>query len=74
MTAATAAKLEEEAPQKTRTLWQNAVLHILRDKLTLAAMLGSEVGGVVTQWFISMREPVSPPRLGPQVKSSGLEK
>ena len=32
-------KLEEEAPQKPRTLWQNAVLHILSDKLTLTATL-----------------------------------
>ena len=39
MTAAPVAKLGEGAPQRTRTLWQNAVLHILRDKMTLAAML-----------------------------------
>jgi peptide/nickel transport system permease protein len=45
MTATTVAKLGEEAPQRTRTLWQNAVLHILRDKLTLAAML---VLGIMT--------------------------
>lgn len=38
MTTATVVQLEEEAPQKTRTLWQNAVLHILSDKLTLTAM------------------------------------
>jgi peptide/nickel transport system permease protein len=36
---ATVARLAEEAPRKTRKLWQNAVLHILRDKLTLATML-----------------------------------
>jgi peptide/nickel transport system permease protein len=45
MTAATVAKLGEEAPQKTRTLWQNAVLHILSDRLTLTAML---VLGIMT--------------------------
>jgi peptide/nickel transport system permease protein len=39
MTDATALVLEEQAPQATRTLWRNAVLHILGDKLTLAAML-----------------------------------
>jgi len=38
-TAAARIQLREEAPQKTRTLWQNAGLHILRDKLTLAALL-----------------------------------
>lgn len=38
-TAATRIQLSEEAPHKTRTLWQNAALHILRDKLTLAALL-----------------------------------
>ncbi|MEM7531752.1 MAG: ABC transporter permease [Chloroflexota bacterium] len=31
--------LKEETPQKTRTLWQNAVQHILSDKLTLTASL-----------------------------------
>lgn len=31
--------LGEEAQQKTRTLWQNAVLHLVRDKLTLAAIV-----------------------------------
>lgn len=45
MTAATVAKLGEEAPQKNRTLWQNAVLHILSDRLTLTAML---VLGIMT--------------------------
>jgi peptide/nickel transport system permease protein len=45
MTDATPLMLDEEAPQRTRTLWQNAVLHILRDKLTLAAML---VLGILT--------------------------
>jgi len=45
MTDANVAKLEEKDPQKTRKLWQNAVLHILRDKLTLAAML---VLGIMT--------------------------
>ncbi|MEZ4711960.1 MAG: ABC transporter permease [Caldilineaceae bacterium] len=34
-----------KAPKKPRTLWQNAVRHLLRDKLTLAAML---VLGVMT--------------------------
>ena len=38
MTTATVVQLEQEIPQKTRTLWQNAVLHILSDKLTLMAM------------------------------------
>lgn len=60
MTAATAAKLEEEAPQKTRTLWQNAVLHILSDKLTLTAML---VLGILTLLCI----------LGPPVIENVLE-
>ena len=46
MTATTPlVKLKEEAPQKTRTLWQNAVLHILSDKLTLTAIL---VLGIMT--------------------------
>jgi len=31
--------LAEETPQKTRTLRQNAISHILRDKLTLTALL-----------------------------------
>jgi peptide/nickel transport system permease protein len=39
MTATTLAKLGEESPQKTRTLWQNALGHLLNDRLTLAAML-----------------------------------
>ena len=39
MTDGKVVKLEENAPRTSRTLWQNAVLHILRDKLTLAAML-----------------------------------
>jgi len=39
MTTATVVRLEQAIPQKTRTLWQNAVLHILADKLTLMAML-----------------------------------
>jgi len=59
MTPATVVKLEE-APQKTRTLWQNAVLHILRDKLTLAAML---VLGIMTLLCI----------LGPPVVENVLE-
>ena len=45
MAAETEVMLEEEAPQRTRTLWQNAVLHILSDKLTLTAML---VLGILT--------------------------
>ena len=44
MTAATVVKLEE-APQRTGTLWQNAVRHILSDKLTLTAIL---VLGIMT--------------------------
>ncbi len=39
MTVARADMLTEKAPQKTRTLWQNAASHIRRDKLTLAAIL-----------------------------------
>ena len=39
MTTTTVVNLGEEIPQKTRTLWQNAVLHILHDKITLLAML-----------------------------------
>ena len=39
MNAAKGAMLTEEKPRKTRTLWQNAISHILRDKLTLAAIL-----------------------------------
>jgi len=38
-------KLEEDAPQKTRSLWQNAIRHILGDKLTLTALL---VLGIMT--------------------------
>jgi peptide/nickel transport system permease protein len=50
----------DQSPQKTRTLWQNAVLHILRDKLTLAAML---VLGTLTVLCI----------LGPPVVENVLE-
>lgn len=32
-------KLREETSQKTRTLWQNALIHLVRDRLTLAALL-----------------------------------
>ena len=32
-------KLDERSHQKPRTLWQNAVLHLIGDKLTLSAML-----------------------------------
>lgn len=39
MTATTLLKPREETPQKTRTLWQNAVLHLLHDKLTLLAIV-----------------------------------
>jgi peptide/nickel transport system permease protein len=60
MTAATEVMLEEGAPQRTRTLWQNAVLHILSDKLTLAAML---VLGILTLLCI----------LGPPVVENVLE-
>lgn len=60
MTAATVVNLEEKAPQKTRTLWQNAVLHILSDKLTLTAML---VLGIMTLLCI----------LGPPVVENVLE-
>ncbi len=45
MTVARADMLTEKAPQKTRTLWQNAASHIRRDKLTLAAIL---VLGIMT--------------------------
>lgn len=45
MTVANADMLTEKAPQKTRTLWQNAASHIRRDKLTLAAIL---VLGIMT--------------------------
>ena len=37
MTVANADMLAERAPQKSRTLWQNAASHIRHDKLTLAA-------------------------------------
>jgi peptide/nickel transport system permease protein len=60
MTDATALALEEQAPQTTRTLWRNAVLHILSDKLTLAAML---VLGTMTLLCI----------LGPPVVENVLE-
>lgn len=36
--ATTSATLGKETSQKTRTLWQNAALHILSDKLTLTAL------------------------------------
>ncbi len=39
MTAMAQVKLGDEPLRKQRTLWQNAVLHILNDKLTLAAIL-----------------------------------
>ena len=45
MTAATLVKLGEDTPQRTRTLWQNALRHILSDKLTLTALL---VLGIMT--------------------------
>lgn len=45
MTATTRVKLKEEAPRRPRTLWQNAVRHILHDQLTLAALV---VLGVMT--------------------------
>jgi peptide/nickel transport system permease protein len=45
MADASVAKLQETTPRPARKLWQNAVLHILRDKLTLAAML---VLGIMT--------------------------
>jgi peptide/nickel transport system permease protein len=57
MTIETETLLDEE---RTRTLWQNAVLHILRDKLTLAAML---VLGTMTLLCI----------LGPPVVENVLE-
>ena len=60
MTATTLVKLDEEPPQRTRTLWQNAVRHILRDKLTLTAML---VLGIMTLLCI----------LGPPVVENVLE-
>ena len=39
MTVANADMLAERAPQKSRTLWQNAASHIRHDKLTLAALV-----------------------------------
>jgi peptide/nickel transport system permease protein len=60
MTAATEELLEKETPQRTRTLWQNAVLHILSDKLTLTAML---VLGILTLLCV----------LGPPVVENVLE-
>ncbi|MCE7988962.1 MAG: ABC transporter permease [Caldilinea sp. CFX5] len=45
MTATTRVKLKEEAPRRPRTLWQNAVRHILHDQLTLTALV---VLGVMT--------------------------
>ncbi len=45
MTDSNVAKLEGNGPRPARKLWQNAVLHILRDKLTLAAIL---VLGIMT--------------------------
>ena len=39
MTATTLLKSREVTPQKTRTLWQNAILHLLHDKLTLVAIV-----------------------------------
>jgi peptide/nickel transport system permease protein len=50
MTDANVVKLEENAPQPARKLWQNAVLHILRDKLTLAAMLVLGIMTVLCIW------------------------
>ncbi len=38
MTVANADMLAVRAPKKSRTLWQNAVSHILHDKLTLTAI------------------------------------
>ena len=60
MTAATVAKLREETPQRTRTLWQSAASHILSDKLTLTAML---ILGIMTLLCI----------LGPPVVENVLE-
>jgi peptide/nickel transport system permease protein len=50
MTDANVAKLEETASRPARKLWQNAVLHILRDKLTLAAMLVLGIMTVLCIW------------------------
>lgn len=60
MTVATLVKREEETPQRTRTLWQNALLHILSDKLTLTAIL---ILGIMT--FLCL--------LGPPVVETVLE-
>ena len=59
-TATTQIRLGAEAPKKTRTLWQNAARHILRDKLTLAALL---VLGLMTLLCV----------LGPPVVENVLE-
>ena len=59
-TATTQIRLGAEAPKKTRTLWQNAARHILRDKLTLAALL---VLGLMTLFCV----------LGPPVVENVLE-
>ncbi|HRW08163.1 MAG TPA: hypothetical protein P5121_23835, partial [Caldilineaceae bacterium] len=39
MAATAQLQLKAEAPQRTRTLWQNALIHLVRDRLTLAALL-----------------------------------
>ena len=59
-TATTQIRLGAGAPKKTRTLWQNAARHILRDKLTLAALL---VLGLMTLLCV----------LGPPVVENVLE-
>lgn len=39
MTTSPQINLRDETPQRTRTLWQNALLHLLRDRLTLIALV-----------------------------------
>ena len=50
MTDANVAKLEDNAARPARKLWQNAVAHILRDRLTLAAMLVLGIMTVLCIW------------------------
>ncbi|MEZ4684071.1 MAG: hypothetical protein R2932_58670 [Caldilineaceae bacterium] len=52
--------LREETTEKTRTLWQNALIHLVRDRLTLAALL---VLGMMTLLCV----------LGPPVVENVLE-
>ncbi|MEZ4658993.1 MAG: hypothetical protein R2911_15625 [Caldilineaceae bacterium] len=67
-TAATLVKLRDEKPGKPRTLWQNAVRHIMRDKLTLAALL---VLGLMTL-FCLLGPPVVENVLGLDVNRTSI--